>query len=264
VSEVLVARVGSAARVDRDAKREACMQLEAFMGSAEPGTVLVSEATRPFLERRFVVSPFASDGAAGKAYRLAGLGRTALGLGEPRDDVSKIRERVTEKVLSLEGALAPTLSPILALLDVPVDDAPWDALDPAQKQRRTLEAVKLLLLEESRLRPVTVLFEDLHWIDSKTQAVLETLVESVPSHRVLLLVSYRPEYHHTWGGKSYFAQLRLDPLSPENAYALLDSLLGREVATAAVKAVLIERTGGNPFFLEESVRAAVETGVLVG
>jgi len=350
VSEVLVARVGSAARVDRDAKREACMQLEAFMGSAEPGTVLVSEATRPFLERRFVVSPFASDGAAGKAYRLAGLGRTALGLGEqltplvgrdreleqlalaldhaqkghgqvvgvvgeagvgksrlfwefieshgnrdslilvssaasygkatpylpvidllkayfqiePRDDVSKIRERVTEKVLSLEGALAPTLSPILALLDVPVDDAPWDALDPAQKQRRTLEAVKLLLLEESRLRPVTVLFEDLHWIDSKTQAVLETLVESVPSHRVLLLVSYRPEYQHTWGGKSYFAQLRLDPLSPENAYALLDSLLGREVATAAVKAVLIERTGGNPFFLEESVRAAVETGVLVG
>src|SRR5881296_4402295 len=350
-SEVLVARVGSAARVDHDAKREACTQLEAFMRSAEAGTVLVSEATRPFLERRFVVSPFAAeDGAAGRAYRLAGLGRTGLGLGEqltplvardreleqlalalehvrkghgqvigvvgeagvgksrlfwefieahrsrdslilvssaasygkatpylpvidllkayfqiePRDDVSKIRERVTEKVLSLEGALARTLSPVLALLDVPVDDAQWQVLDPAQQQRRTLEAVKLLLLEESRLRSVTVLFEDLHWIDSKTQAVLETLMESVPSHRVLLLVSYRPEYQHIWSGKSYFAQLRLDPLSPENAHALLDSLLGREVATAAVKAVLIERTGGNPFFLEESVRAAVETRALVG
>jgi len=350
-SEVLVARVGSAARVDHDAKREMWTQLEAFMRSAEPGTVLVSEATRPFLERRFVVSPFAvDDGVAGKAYRLAGLGRTALGLGEqltplvardreleqlalalehvqkghgqvvgvvgeagvgksrlfwefiesrrsrgslilvnsaasygkatpylpvidllkayfqiePRDDASKIRERVAEKVLSLDSALAPTLFPVLSLLDVTIDDPQWQALDPAQKQRRTLEAVKLLLLEESRLRPVTVLFEDLHWIDSKTQAVLETLVESVPSHRVLLLLSYRPEYQHAWSNKSYYAQLRLDPLSPENAHALLDSLLGREVATAAVKAVLIERTGGNPFFLEESVRAAVETGVLVG
>src|SRR3989441_1776984 len=167
-------------------------------------------------------------------------------------------------MLSLESALAPTLSPVLALLDVPVDDARWQALDPAQQQRRTLEAVKLLLLEESRLQPVTVVFEDLHWIDSKTQAVLETLVESVPSHRVLLLLSYRPEYQHAWSNKSYYAQIRLDPLSPENAHALLDSLVGREVATAAVKAVLIDRAGGNPFFLEESVRAAVETGVLVG
>src|SRR5713101_6193339 len=350
-SEVLVARVGSAARVDHDAKREAWMQLEAFMRSAEPGTVLVSEATRPFLERRFVVSPFAAeDGAAGRAYRLAGLGRTGLGLGEqltplvardreleqlaqalehvrkghgqvmgvvgeagvgksrlfwefieshrsqdslilvssaasygkatpylpviellkayfkiePRDDASKVRERVTEKVSSLDGTLAPTLSAVLALLDVPFDDAQWQALDPAQRQRRTLEAVKLLLLEESRLQPVTVLFEDLHWIDSKTQAVLETLVESVPSRRVLLLLSYRPEYQHVWSNKSYYAQLRLDPLSAENAHALLDALVGREVATAAVKVLLIARTGGNPFFLEESVRAAVETGVLVG
>jgi DNA-binding NtrC family response regulator/tetratricopeptide (TPR) repeat protein len=350
-SEVLVARVDSATRVDHDAKREAWMQLEAFMRSAEPGTVLVSEATRPFLERRFVVSPFAvDDGVAGKAYRLVGLGRTALGLGEqltplvardreleqlalalehvrkghgqvvgvvgeagvgksrlfwefieshpsrdslilvsgaasygkatpylpvtdllkayfriePRDDASKIQERVTEKVLSLDTELAPTLSPVLALLDVPVDDAQWQALDPAQQQRRTLEAVKLLLLEESRLQPVTVLFEDLHWIDSKTQAVLETLVESVPSHRVLLLLSYRPEYQHTWSNKSYYAQLRLDPLSPESAHSLLDVLVGREVAAAGLKAALIERTGGNPFFLEESVRAAVETGVLVG
>jgi DNA-binding NtrC family response regulator/tetratricopeptide (TPR) repeat protein len=347
----LVARVGSAARLDHEAKREAWQHLEAFMGGAEAGTVLVSEATRPFLARRFVLAPCAAgDGAAGKAYRLAGLGRTALGLGEqltplvgrdheleqlalmlehirrghgqvvgvvgeagvgksrlfwefieshrnrdslilvssaasygkatpylpvidllkayfqiePRDDASKIRERVTEKVLSLESALARTVSAVLALLDVPVDDAQWEALDPAQKQRRTLEAVKLVLLEESRRHPVTAVFEDLHWIDSKTQAVLDTLVESVPSHRVLLLVSYRPEYQHAWSNKGCYAQVRLDSLSPENAHALLDNLLGREVTTAAVKDVLIDRTGGNPFFLEESVRAAVETGVLVG
>src|SRR3989449_3039114 len=351
VGEVLVARVGNAARVDHAAKREAWQQLEALMVGAEPGTVLVSGASRPFLERRFVLAPFGGhDGMAGSGYRLAGLERTGLGLGEqltpfvardpelaqldqalqeaqtghgqvigvvgepgvgksrlfwefiaahrtadslslvgtaasygkatpylpvidllkthfgiePRNDADEVRERMTEKVLSLEPALAPALTALLALLDVPDDDAQWQELDPQQKRRRTLETVKLLLLEEGRRQPVVHVFEDLHWIDSETQAVLDTLVESVPSYRALLLFSHRPEYHPTWVGKSYFAQLRLDPFSPENAHAFLDSLVGREVATTALKALLIERTGGNPFFLEESVRAAVEAGVLVG
>ena len=171
---------------------------------------------------------------------------------------------MTEKVLSLEPALAPALTALLALLDVPDDDAQWQELDPQQKRRRTLEAVKLLLLEESRRQLVVLVFEDLHWVDSETQAVLDTLVESLPGHRVLLLVSYRPEYQHAWGGKTYYAQLRLDPLSPKNAHALLDRLVGRDEATAALKTLLIERTGGNPFFLEESVRTLVETGVLGG
>src|SRR3989454_7714014 len=351
VGEVLVGRVGSAVRVDHAAKREAWQHLEAFMGGAEAGTVLVSAATRPFLERRFVLAPFAAgDGTTGPVCRLVGLERTGLGLGErltpfvarsreldqlaqaleqaqtghgqivavvgepgvgksrlfwefieshrsqdllilvssaasygretpylpvidllkayfriePQDDADKVRERVTEKVLSLERALAPSLSAILALLDVAAADAQWQELDPQQKRRRTLEAVKLLLVEESRRQSVIAVFEDLHWVDSETQAALDTLVESLPSHRVLLLISYRPEYQHTWGGKTYYAQLRLDPLSPENAHALLDRVVGRDEATAALKTVLIERTGGSPFFLEESVRTLVEMGVLAG
>jgi tetratricopeptide (TPR) repeat protein len=107
-------------------------------------------------------------------------------------------------------------------------------------------------------------FEDLQWADAETQAVLDALVESVPSHRVLLLVSYRPEHRHAWGSKSCYAQLRLDPLSPENAHALLDRLIGSDASVATLRAELIERTGGNPFFLEESVRTLVETGMLVG
>src|SRR5438046_1813288 len=106
--------------------------------------------------------------------------------------------------------MASPLSALLALLAVPPDDAQWSALDPSQKRQRTLEAVKLLLLEESRVQPAVVVFEDLHWIDSATQAVLDTLVESLPSYRVLLLVSYRLEYQHSWGSKSYYAQLWLD------------------------------------------------------
>ena len=107
-------------------------------------------------------------------------------------------------------------------------------------------------------------FEDLHWIDSETQAVLDGLIESLPTARILLLVNYRPEYEHAWGRKTYYLQLRIDPLPPESAEALLDALLGEDRTLSRSSSVLIERTEGNPFFLEESVRTLVETRVLVG
>jgi len=351
VGEFLVTRVGDALRVDHSAKREAWRELEAVMEGAEPGAVLVSAPTRPFLERRFVLVPFAgSRGTSESVHRLEGLERTGLGLGEqltpfvargremeqlaqafehartgngqvigvvgeagvgksrlfwefinscsaqdslilvssatsygkatpyrpviellrayfhiePRDDTDKVRERITEKALSLERGASLTLSALLALLDVQVDDAKWRELDSPLKRKRMLDAVKLLLVEESRRRPLILVFEDLHWIDAETQEVLDTLVESLPSHRVLLLVSYRPECQHAWGSKSCYGQLRLDPLSPENAEALLGRLVGRDATTATLRTELIERTGGNPFFLEESIRTLVETGVLVG
>jgi tetratricopeptide (TPR) repeat protein len=125
-----------------------------------------------------------------------------------------------------------------------------------------LEAVKRLLLRESQVQPLLVLFEDLHWIDTETQAVLDGLVESLPTSRVLLLVNYRPEYRHSWSSKTYHSQLRLDALPPESAGALLHALLGGAPDLAPFKQILIERTEGNPFFLEESVRALVETGAL--
>ena len=117
---------------------------------------------------------------------------------EDRDDSRKIREKVTNKLLTLDRALEPLLSALLALLDVPVDDPQWQTLDPPQRRQRTLEAVKRLLLRESQVQPLVVVMEDLHWIDSETQAVLDSLVESLPGARVLLLVNYRPEYQHTW------------------------------------------------------------------
>ncbi len=109
-----------------------------------------------------------------------------------------------------------------------------------------------------------LVFEDLHWIDSETQALLDTLVESLPTVRLLLLVNYRPEYQHGWGSKTYYAQLRLDPLPPASAEDFLQALLGDDPSLAPLKQLLIARTEGNPFFLEESVRTLVETGVLVG
>ena len=106
--------------------------------------------------------------------------------------------------------------------------------------------------------------EDLHWIDAETQALLDSLVERLPTARLLLLVNYRPEYQHGWGSKTYYTQLRLDPLPPASADAVLAGAPGGRPQPGAAHAALIARTEGNPFFLEESVRTLVETGVLVG
>ncbi len=137
-------------------------------------------------------------------------------------------------------------------------------MDPSQRRQLTLDAVKRLLLRESQVQPLLLLVEDLHWIDTETQALLDSLVESLPTTRLLLLTSYRPEYHHTWGGKTYYWQLRIDPLPTESAGDFLTSLLGIEQSLDPLKRTLIERTEGNPFFLEESVRTLAETKVLIG
>jgi predicted ATPase len=121
-----------------------------------------------------------------------------------------------------------------------------------------------VLLRESQGQLLLLVFADLHWIDAETQSLLDSLVESLPTARLLLLVNYRPEYQHAWGSKTYYTRLRLDPLPPASAEAILDALLGQDPSLAPLKRVLIERTEGNPFFLEESTRILVETGVLVG
>ena len=183
---------------------------------------------------------------------------------DDHDDGRKIREKVTGKLLTLEMALGPTLPAFFTLLDVPVEDQEWQALDPPQRRQRTLEALKRLLLRESQVQPLVLIFENLHWIDAETQALLDSLVESLPTASILLMVNYRPEYQHGWGSKTYYTQLRLDPLPPGSAQAFLEALLGRDASLQPLKQHLIARTEGNPFFLEESVRTLVETQLLVG
>ena len=183
---------------------------------------------------------------------------------EDGDDTRTIRARVTGQVLTLDAALQEALPALLGLLDALPDDSPFLTLDPPQRRQRTLDALKRLLLRESQEQPLLLVFEDLHWIDTETQALLDSLVESLPTVRLLLLVNYRPEYQHGWGSKTYYTQVRLDPLPPASAEALLQALLGDDPSLEPLKRLLIARTEGNPFFLEESVRALVETGVLVG
>jgi len=181
---------------------------------------------------------------------------------QDRDDLREIREKVTGKIVTLDRALEPSLSALLSLLDTPVDDAEWQTMAPAQRRQQTLDGVKRLILREAREQPLLVIFEDLHWIDVESQAFLDSLIESLGSARVVLLVTYRPEYQHTWAAKTFYSHLRLDALPPEGAADLLDALLGDDPGLVALKQLLVKR--GNPFFVEETVRTLVETKALVG
>jgi predicted ATPase len=114
------------------------------------------------------------------------------------------------------------------------------------------------------VQPVFVVFEDLHWIDSETQALLDSLAESLPTARMLLLVNYRPEYQHGWGSQTYYIQPRLDPPPPVSADTFLQALLGDDPRLGPLRQLLSACTEGNPFFLEDSVRTLMEAVVLVG
>jgi class 3 adenylate cyclase/tetratricopeptide (TPR) repeat protein len=183
---------------------------------------------------------------------------------DERDDPDRIREKVRAKLVKLDRALAPSAPTILELLGLAEEDAEAALLDPPHRRHRTLEVVKRLLIRESHVQPVVVVFENLHWVDAETESLLEGLLESLPTARMLVLVNYRPDYEHDWANRSYYTQVRLDPLPAESMDALLQALLGADPSLVPLKALLIERTESNPFFLEESVRSLVETGVLVG
>jgi class 3 adenylate cyclase/tetratricopeptide (TPR) repeat protein len=213
----------------------------------------------------------------------------------PTDDERKRREKVTGRVIALDRSLEDILPQLFALLGISEPGAAPIPIgvDPQVLRRRTFEALKRLLLRESLNQPVLVIFEDLHWVDSETQAFLDLMADATASARLLLLVNYRPEYRHDWGGRSYYTQLRLDPLGKESADEMLGALFGETLPSPGsaaprrpfgfaqgkphlpgqgevhhgslsdLKRFIVEKTQGNPFFMEEMVRALFDQGVLV-
>src|SRR5262245_50119809 len=183
-----------------------------------------------------------------------------------QDDDRRRHEKVLGKVLALDRSLEDILPYLLTLLGVADPHAPVPQVmeDPQVRRRRTFEALKRLFIRESLNQPLILIFEDLHWLDSETQAFLMLLSESVATARMLLLVNYRPEYRHEWGNKTYYTQLRLDPLGQEDAQALLSALLGDAPALHPLKHLILTKTEGNPFFMEEVVQTLVEERVLLG
>ncbi|HEY6299863.1 MAG TPA: hypothetical protein VIW95_09495 [Candidatus Binatus sp.] len=182
-------------------------------------------------------------------------------LGE--DDQRARRAKVTGNVLTLDRALEDTLPYVLALLGIADEDDPLAGMDAQIRKRRTLDAIKRILLRESLNQPLMLMFEDLHWIDEETQAFLNLLADSIGTAKILLLVNYRPEYSHQWGSKTYYTQLRLDPLGEESADEMLSAILGDGGELAPLKRLIIERTEGNPFFMEETVLVLLDEGALL-
>ncbi len=179
------------------------------------------------------------------------------------DDERSRRAKAIGAVLALDRALEDTLPYIFALLGIVEGADPMEQMDAQVRKRRTLDAIKRILLRESMNQPLMVIFEDLHWIDDETQAFLNLLADSIGTAKLLLLVNYRPEYSHQWGSKTYYTQLRLDPLNKDSADEMLSAMLGEGAAAQPLKRLIIERTEGNPFFMEETVQVLLDEGALV-
>jgi class 3 adenylate cyclase/tetratricopeptide (TPR) repeat protein len=183
---------------------------------------------------------------------------------QPSEDAATIRERMGRRLVALEPSLAVYLPALQTLLDVPVEDARWQGLDPLERRRETIEAVRRLVLCESQARPVLVTVDDLQWIDAESQTLLDVVVDAAQGAPVLVLLGHRPEYEPPWNRRVRGETLRLAPLSSEDVGLLLDALLGEGPELGGLRRMLAERTAGNPFFLEESVMMLATERVLSG
>ncbi|MGO9263480.1 MAG: AAA family ATPase [Candidatus Binataceae bacterium] len=203
-----------------------------------------------------------SHGKASAWLPVLELLRGYFGIADADDGASR-RDKVRNTLTALDPAHAGTLPYVFGLLGIVEGPDPIAQMDPQIKRQRTLDAIKRIILQESLTQPVVVIFEDLHWIDAQTQALLDLLADGLARASVLLLVNYRPEYRHEWTNKSYYVQLRLDPLGGAEGAAMLAALLGEGVELNPLKRLITDRTGGNPFFIEEIVQAPFDEGDLV-
>ena len=236
--------------------------------AAEPG-VGKSRLIREFLHSdaaqgwRILEAIGVSSGKTTAYLPLVELLRTYLGI-DARDDQHAIRDKVAAQLDTLQESAWPTAAALLQVLDTPADDSQWQLLDPLRRRQHMLDALRRVLLRESRIQPLLLVFDSLHWMDSETHAFLDALVQGLADARVFLLVTHRPEYQHPWGDTGHYTGLLLQPLPASNAAQLLDPLLGSDPSLAALKGWLISRTEGNPFFIQESIRTLVETQALMG
>ena len=180
------------------------------------------------------------------------------------DPASRVTEKVAATIRDLDPGPGDAVAPLLSLLDVMPSDDPFRALDARERHDRVVDALTHVLLKETERQPLVLVVENLQWADVETLAFLDTVLDRVPTARLLLLLEYRPEYEHDWAGRPGFNHLAIDPLSSAATDELLRTLLGDHRSLRPLRELLIQRSNGNPFFLEEIVRSLLETNALVG
>jgi class 3 adenylate cyclase len=236
--------------------------------AAEPG-VGKSRLIREFLHSdaaqgwRTLEATGVSSGKTTAYLPLLELLRTYFEI-DVQDDPRTICDRVTTQLHALQEDAWPSGPALLQVLDVPADDPQWQTLDPLRRREHMLDALRRLVLRESRIQPLLLVFDSLHWMDSQTHAFLDAIVQSLADSRIFLLITHRPEYQHPWTETPHYTGLLLKPLPADSAQQLLDPLLGSDPSLQALKSWLISRTEGNPFFLQESIRTLIETQALMG
>jgi class 3 adenylate cyclase/tetratricopeptide (TPR) repeat protein len=174
----------------------------------------------------------------------------------------KIREKVKSGLEILgadEASTLPYLLELLAVKDSGIDKIP---MSPEVKQDRIIEALKRIVLKGSETRPLILAYEDLHWIDKSSEDHLKHLLESIPRAKVLLIFTYRPEFVHTWGTKSYHSQVMLNRLSNRESLMMVSHLLGTEELDKDLEEFILEKTEGVPFFIEELIKSMKDLKII--
>ena len=180
------------------------------------------------------------------------------------DTDQQAREKIAGRMLLLDDAFAESLPLLFDFLAVPDPHRPAPRMDPDARQRALLEMVKRLVHTSGQSNPGINLLEDAHWFDPGTEIFVTQFVEAIQGSRTLAILNFRPEYSAPWMRKSYYRQISLAPLGAEAIKALLADLLGEHPSLNGLPDLIQERTAGNPFFIEEVVRALAESGNLEG
>jgi len=192
------------------------------------------------------------------------LWRAFYGIAE-NDTPEATRAKIAGRLLLMDDSYRETLPLVFDVFGVPDPSNPAPAIGAEQRHKRIHGVLKQILHDPSYGDGTRVmLLEDLHWFDGASEAYLETMVESAPATRDLLLLNFRPEYQARWMQRSYYRQLPLQPLGSEAIRALLREQLGEDPSVDALPEMIHECTKGNPFFIEEVVQTLVENGHLVG
>ena len=251
---------------------------DAWRAAREGAGRLVGVAGEPGLGKSRLVHEFlSSDDVTGFEIIEAGasefdfhvslhviknLLRSLCGIG-PADPPDVVQEKVSVRIQML-GAHKGLETPLLFALGNPVDDPQWADHSATERLRQVQESVAAILGKQADIRPLAILIEDAHWIDSRSAAILERLVELIPARRMLVIVTYRPEFRHRWSRRSYFLEVRLAALGQSDTEQFVDHLLGRDPSLEPMRDMILDRGNGVPLFLEELVRELDQSGCLEG